>query len=204
MVWASIFYDCLNKINPLLQSVNCRSNKKMLQDKNSNIRVDLLDARGYRPCVGIIISNNQGLVFFARRLSKGKGWQFPQGGIEIGETAEEAMFRELYEETGITAKHVKILGKTKDWLSYKIPWVKEKAKTSFVGQKQKWFLLELIADSSVIKLDHSDKVEFDRWQWVSYWYPLGQVVFFKREVYRRALLHLNHLLPVPDLLGRER
>jgi putative (di)nucleoside polyphosphate hydrolase len=59
-----------------------------------------------------------------------------------------------------------------------------------IGQKQKWFLLRMLADDSCVRLDLNDKPEFDYWQWVSYWYPLGQVISFKREVYRRALKEL--------------
>ena len=65
----------------------------------------------------------------------------------------------------------------------------------FVGQKQKWFLLELLAPEESISLDLSDKPEFDDWEWVSYYYPIGQVVDFKEDVYRRALVELAQYLP---------
>jgi putative (di)nucleoside polyphosphate hydrolase len=60
-----------------------------------------------------------------------------------------------------------------------------------IGQKQKWFLLRLLANDSDVRVDRDEQPEFDYWRWVSYWYPLGQVVSFKREVYRRALLELS-------------
>ncbi len=60
-----------------------------------------------------------------------------------------------------------------------------------VGQKQKWFLLRMLSEDSAVQIDHTDSPEFDRWEWVSYWYPLGQVVSFKREVYRKAMKELS-------------
>ena len=59
-----------------------------------------------------------------------------------------------------------------------------------IGQKQKWFLLRMLGTDSDVCFHHNEEPEFDHWRWVSYWYPLGQVVSFKREVYRRALLEL--------------
>jgi len=60
-----------------------------------------------------------------------------------------------------------------------------------VGQKQKWFLLRMLSEDSAVRIDHTDSHEFDGWEWVSYWYPLGQVVSFKREVYRKAMKELS-------------
>tara|TARA_A100001011_G_scaffold387722_2_gene466022 strand:+ start:16 stop:288 length:273 start_codon:yes stop_codon:yes gene_type:complete len=68
----------------------------------------------------------------------------------------------------------------------------------FVGQKQRWFLLQLNQSESDISLTLSPKPEFDQWRWVSYYYPIRQVVDFKAEVYRQALTELAPSLPVPD------
>ena len=68
-----------------------------------------------------------------------------------------------------------------------------------IGQKQKWFLLKLTAPAKNIQLNLADPPEFDEWQWVSYWYPLGQVVNFKRDVYRKAMVELCTQLPVQQL-----
>jgi len=155
----------------------------------------LTDHEGYRPCVGIILSNDRGQVFWARRTS-GNGWQFPQGGIDPGESPDDAASRELYEETGAIREHTRILACTRNWLHYRIPWLKASAGKGFIGQKQKWFLIQLTAGNEAISLDHDNKPEFDRWRWVSYWYPLEQIIFFKREVYRQALLELAPRLPV--------
>ncbi len=150
----------------------------------------MVDAEGYRSNVGIIIMNGQGRLLWAKRYGQ-DGWQFPQGGIDEGEDAEAAMYRELHEEVGLKTEDVKIIGVTNGWLRYKLPEnLRRNNQPKCIGQKQKWFLLKLVGDESTVCFDCGDKPEFDQWQWVNYWYPLGQVVSFKRDVYRKALLEL--------------
>lgn len=151
----------------------------------------MIDEQGYRPNVGIILCNDLGQVLWARRIGQ-DAWQFPQGGIKQGETPENALFRELTEEVGLTAKDVQILGCTRGWLRYRLPkrMVRQGPPPVCVGQKQKWFLLKLTSDESMIDVSASGKPEFDGWDWVSYWFPLGEVVAFKRDVYRRAMTEL--------------
>lgn len=148
----------------------------------------MIDNDGYRPNVGIIICNRRGQVLWARRFGQ-NSWQFPQGGINQHETPEQAMFRELNEEVGLSAKDIKILATTNGWLKYKLPKriVRWDSVPVCIGQKQKWFLLELLADENAINLNSSQSPEFDDWCWVSYWYPIRQVIAFKREVYRKAM-----------------
>ncbi|MGL4859295.1 MAG: RNA pyrophosphohydrolase [Enterobacteriaceae bacterium] len=148
----------------------------------------MIDNDGYRPNVGIVICNRQGQVLWARRYGQ-HSWQFPQGGINPGESAEQAMYRELYEEVGLNRKDVAILACTRHWLRYKLPkrLVRWEVKPVCIGQKQKWFLLQLIGDGSAVDMQRSSNPEFDGWRWVSYWYPVRQVVSFKREVYRRVM-----------------
>jgi putative (di)nucleoside polyphosphate hydrolase len=150
----------------------------------------LIDADGYRPNVGMIVANPQGQVLWARRVGQ-QAWQFPQGGIQDRESPEEALYRELNEEIGLLPEHVQIVGCTRGWLRYKLPRRLLRQKSShFVGQKQKWFLLKMLADDQDVSFAHSDTPEFDFWQWVTYWYPLSQVVQFKKDVYRRAMKEL--------------
>lgn len=157
----------------------------------------MIDGDGYRPNVGIIVANDHGQVLWARRYGH-EAWQFPQGGIIDGESPEQAMYRELREEIGLEPHDVEVLAQTKGWLRYRLPrrFIRNDKPPLCIGQKQRWFLLRLISDEARIKLDIQKPAEFDRWQWVSYWYPLDQVVSFKREVYRKALKELQPRLPV--------
>ena len=155
----------------------------------------MIDRDGFRSNVGIIISNQDGQLLWAKR-AKQKAWQFPQGGVNQGESAEQTLFRELYEEVGLKRKDVRIIGSTQQWLKYRLPQrlIRRDSKPLCIGQKQKWYLLRLISNESSIRFDQDAKPEFDDWMWVSYWYPLRFVVSFKREVYREALLELAPLL----------
>lgn len=148
----------------------------------------MIDQDGFRQGVGIILVNSKRQVFLAKRIGK-EAWQFPQGGIIDSETPEEAMFRELGEEIGLQAEDVKVLAITRRWLRYRLPkrLVRQHSKPLCIGQKQKWFLLQLKSNESNINLSATDSPEFDSWAWVSYWYPLTQVVAFKRRVYNLAM-----------------
>ena len=148
----------------------------------------MIDDDGYRPNVGIVICNRQGQVLWARRYGQ-HSWQFPQGGINPGETAEQAMYRELFEEVGLSKKDVRILASTRNWLRYKLPkrLVRWDTTPVCIGQKQKWFLLQLMCNDADINMQRSSTPEFDGWRWVSFWYPVRQVVSFKRDVYRRVM-----------------
>lgn len=149
----------------------------------------MIDEHGYRPNVGIIVANDQGQVLWAKRIGQ-NAWQFPQGGIKTSESPDEALYRELKEEIGLDADHVKIVGATRGWYKYKLPRRLLRDDSSFIGQKQKWYLLKMLAEDDMVKFTHSESPEFDHWQWVSYWYPVGQVVNFKQDVYRRAMKEL--------------
>lgn len=150
----------------------------------------VIDANGYRLNVGIVLANQTGKVFLGKRI-KQNAWQFPQGGLDDQENLEEAVFRELLEEVGLTRDKVEIIGHTRQWLKYKLPKrLIRSTKPTCIGQKQKWFLLKFIGLDSDIDLAASIKPEFDGWEWVNYWFPLSQVIHFKREVYRRALKEL--------------
>jgi len=138
------------------------------------------------------VANDHGQVLWARRIGGRDAWQFPQGGIDKGESPEQALYRELEEEVGLTPSSVEILGSTRGWLRYRLPkrYLRTGQTPLCVGQKQKWFLLRLLEGDNAVRLDLNSKPEFDHWQWVSYWYPLNNVVSFKRDVYRRAMKEL--------------
>lgn len=155
----------------------------------------MIDSKGYRPNVGIILCNDQGQVFWAKRKGA-NSWQFPQGGIDHDEDPETAMYRELWEETGLQAEHVELLGRTRYWLRYKLPerYVRKNSSPLCIGQKQIWFILRLLSDESHVRFDCGHKQEFDGWRWVDYWFPLNDVVYFKRRVYRKAMDELGEFL----------
>ncbi len=152
----------------------------------------MIDPDGFRPNVGIVLVNDRAEVFWARRVGH-DGWQFPQGGMRTDETPEEAMYRELREETGLAAEHVELLGATPGWMRYRLPkrLQRRHQRPLCVGQKQVWFLLHLRSSEAQLRLDASDAPEFDDYRWVDFWYPAHNVVNFKRSVYRQALTHLE-------------
>ena len=167
---------------------------------------------GYRPNVGIIITNDEGKVFWARRIT-GDGWQFPQGGLKPSESLLQGMYRELLEETGLHQEHVELLAHTKNWLKYDLPErflrpVHAKKKSRFMngkrknnnekpfrGQKQVWFLLRIKETDIQPDLAYADKPEFDEWRWVNCRYALDNIVSFKRGVYENALSELQRYIP---------
>jgi len=155
----------------------------------------MIDRDGYRPNVGIILLNTRNQVFWGKRIRE-HSWQFPQGGIKHGESPEQAMYRELMEEVGLRPEHVRILGRTRNWLRYDVPenWVRREWRGNYRGQKQIWYLLRLTGRDSDVSLRATQHPEFDAWRWHEYWIPLETVIEFKREVYRLALNELSGFL----------
>jgi len=152
---------------------------------------DVIDKNGYRANVGIVLINQQKELFFAKRKYQ-SGWQFPQGGIQLGETPENAMYRELLEEIGLTKNDTELLSESSRWYQYKIPKKhlrkSKKGKPFVIGQKQKWFLLKLKGSDEAISLANISKFqEFDKWRWVDPALPAMQVIGFKQQVYEQVL-----------------
>lgn len=160
----------------------------------------MLDRDGFRPNVGIILLNQKNQVFWGKRI-RTHSWQFPQGGIDRGETPEQAMFRELHEEVGLMPDHVRVVARTRDWLRYEVPdrYIRRDARGHYKGQKQIWFLLQLLGQDWDLNLRATDHPEFDAWRWNDYWVPLDVVVEFKRGVYEMALTELARYIPRSEL-----
>lgn len=160
----------------------------------------MIDSDGYRPNVGIILTNTAGQALWAKRIGQ-DAWQFPQGGIKRGESPRQALYRELHEELGLFAVDVEIIGVTQGWLRYDLParYIRYGRGRVCIGQKQKWFVLRLVGDEGRVHFDATPSPEFDGWRWVDWWLPVDEVVEFKREVYRRAL---NELAPLIGALPR--
>lgn len=151
---------------------------------------------GFRLNIGIVLINDNNQVFWAKRCGY-DAWQFPQGGLIVNETVHEAMFRELKEEIGLESDDVDVLGVTRRWHYYRLPkaYIRRASKPLVIGQKQKWFLLRLKSAEDRIVLDGDEKPEFDHWEWVDYWYPVDEVIYFKRQVYQSALKDLEQFVP---------
>jgi putative (di)nucleoside polyphosphate hydrolase len=156
----------------------------------------MLDRDGFRPNVGIVLLNQKNQVFWGKRIHT-HSWQFPQGGIDRGESPEQAMLRELHEEIGLQREHVRFVARTRDWLRYEVPdhFIRRDTRGLYKGQKQIWFLLQLIGHDWDLNLRATNHPEFDAWRWNDYWVPLDTVIEFKREVYVTALTELARYLP---------
>jgi hypothetical protein len=109
-------FEVFIKSAPLYFPVGC---EKIVEDSNLG-GAAMLDKEGYRPNVGIILANGRNEVFWGKRVNQ-HAWQFPQGGIKHGETPLQAMYRELQEEIGLARAHVRMLGRTREWLRYEVP-----------------------------------------------------------------------------------
>lgn len=166
---------------------------------------DWIDAQGFRANVGIILANNEGKLMLAGRAGS-KGWQFPQGGMLVGEDPEAAMYRELHEEVGLVPDDVELLGMTDDWLRYRLPdkFVRHDCQPLCIGQKQRWFMLRLLTSPDNVRFDRCDRPEFDRIRWVDFWKPVNEVIYFKRRVYARALHELGPMVYPQGLPPRPR
>mgnify|MGYP001228780931 FL=1 len=152
----------------------------------------MIDSEGFRANVGIILTNDQGQVFWARRTGM-DAWQFPQGGVEKNESPKTAMYRELKEEIGLEPEHVELINSTDDWLRYWLPkrYIRQNKGPLCIGQKQIWYLLKLTADETYLDLSYTSEPEFDSWKWVDFWRPVEEVISFKRQVYQQALKQLQ-------------
>ncbi|MEK9649990.1 MAG: RNA pyrophosphohydrolase [Gammaproteobacteria bacterium] len=143
-----------------------------------------------RKNVGLIILNHTNELLLCKRKDS-TNWQFPQGGIDKGETEEQAAMRELYEEVGIQKSDIHILMISSKWYEYIVPNKykrKSPALKGFNGQLQKWFLIKFKAEiEPVITFTNDHCHEFDDFKWVSYWYPLGKIISFKKEVYKNIM-----------------
>ena len=156
----------------------------------------------YRPCVGVMLLNREGLAFIGRRIEgpehvdRTHSWQMPQGGIDPGEEPWPAAVRELREETNI--RSVMRVGEIAEWLRYDIPreLVGKAWKGKYRGQTQKWFAMRFTGADSEIDVVHphgAHEAEFGAWRWEPMQNVPELVVPFKRAVYERVVREFRHL-----------
>jgi putative (di)nucleoside polyphosphate hydrolase len=152
-------------------------------------QMEPMDLSQLRPNVGIVLFARTGQVWLGRRARTPPplNWQFPQGGIDVGESDLDAALRELREETGVSS--VRLLGRTRDWLGYEFPPEHQGSKIAkgWRGQKQLWFAFAFDGDDAEISLDAHGESEFDAWRWADLDEALAGVVTFKRDVYRQVI-----------------
>jgi len=148
----------------------------------------------YRSGVGAIIINQENKVFIGKRIRTlgEKAWQMPQGGIDGEETPEEALKRELFEETGITT--YSILAKTSDWIYYDLPGnlPRDIWGGKYKGQKQIWYLIKFDGKNNEININAHNPPEFSEWRWEEPDNLLDLIIEFKRDMYKKVL---EELLP---------
>jgi putative (di)nucleoside polyphosphate hydrolase len=148
-----------------------------------------LEKLPYRENVGIMLINDQNRVFVGQRLDNYQdAWQMPQGGIDLGENAEDAAFRELEEETGIVKNLAQIEAVSKDWITYDLPTelISKLWKGRYRGQKQKWFLMRFCGSNKQVNIETSHP-EFAAWKWVVVSELEENIVEFKKAVYRQVI-----------------
>lgn len=162
---------------------------------------------GYRPCVGIMLFNRDGLVWVGQRADtpgeaegKGSWWQMPQGGLDEGENPRAAALRELYEETCV--RSALLVGETSGWLNYDLPpeLVGVAWGGRYRGQKQKWFAASFHGDDSEIDITAppGHDPEFVTWRWVPVSELVHLIVPFKRAVYQTVVAQIGHLARPAD------
>jgi len=147
----------------------------------------------YRSGVGILLLNRHGKVFVGSRIDMhSDAWQMPQGGIESGETPEQAAFRELGEEVG--TDKAQIIAKSEDWYFYDLPdeLLGKMWSGKYQGQKQKWFVFRFLGEDKDIQINGAH-AEFNDWRWVNFEELPSLAVPFKRQLYEALV---NEFSPV--------
>ncbi len=137
----------------------------------------------FRANVVAIVTNSTGKVMAFERSDAPDSWQLPQGGVDVGETPLDAVWRELGEETGLGPRQVDLVDEYDGWTVYE--WPTGPRRNGRMGQAQRWFTFA-VKDDDVTPTP--DGVEFVDWKWCKRKWLVKNVVKFRRESYRRVLL----------------
>lgn len=162
----------------------CGSKPTMVKTMSSND----IQALPYRPCVGVMLINSQGDIWAGKRIDNpGNAWQMPQGGVDEGEAAQAAAFRELEEETAVPRDVVELLARTTEPVRYDLPedLIPKLWGGRYRGQEQFWFLMRLTGPDELVNIETAEP-EFSEWQWMPFAELMKFVVPFKAHVYEAA------------------
>jgi len=146
----------------------------------------------YRPCVGVMLVNPDGKAFAGQRIDNHQdAWQMPQGGVDPGEDPQDAAFRELWEETGVTKDKASLVAQTRDWIPYDLPHdlVPKIWGGKYRGQEQLWFLFKFDGTDADISIE-TEHPEFREWDWHEIDQLVDRIVPFKRHVYEAVIAEL--------------
>jgi putative (di)nucleoside polyphosphate hydrolase len=162
-----------------------------------------IEALPYRPCVGVMLLNDAGMIFAGQRVDNpADAWQMPQGGIDPGESPRDAALRELGEEVGLDAARVEVLRESTVWLPYDLPraLVPRLWQGRFRGQTQRWFAMRLAGADDAINIQTAEP-EFRAWAWMRHDRLIEKIVPFKRDIYARVFDEFADLIgrPAPGL-----
>ncbi len=156
-----------------------------------SVITNVSNEHAYRPNVGIMIINKKGEIWLGKRADGARfkyNEQMPQGGIDKGETPETAVYRELWEETGLSKDKVTLLKQTENWYAYQFPRAIRFGNDRFIGQRQKWFLFLYEGDGSDFNLEvHPEEIEFIDYKWYAADKVINAVIPFKRDVYTHVI-----------------
>ena len=147
----------------------------------------------YRAGVGVMLVNDAGLVFVGQRLdSTADAWQMPQGGVDKGEEPDDAAYRELWEETGVTADHVNLIARSASTYDYDLP-AELQGKIwggKYRGQRQYWYLMRFSGTDADVNIA-TEHPEFRAWKWAAPADLVDLIVPFKRELYAQIVAEFS-------------
>ena len=158
---------------------------------------EMASEQNYRLNVGIMIVNREQKILAGDALHYPGEWMMPQGGIDHAESAHGAMQRELYEETGLRTQQVRLIREHDEWLQYLFRKPQYKDDIYYIGQRQKWFLLEY--NGALPDAENVKEQEFSRFDWVDAQWLVEQIPPFKKEVYRTIVAAFSPFFPCKSM-----
>ena len=156
-------------------------------------QLKLINNPQYRPNVGIMLVNREHKVLAGEAAHYVDEWMMPQGGIISGETTLQAMRRELTEETSIYFSDTRLIAEHDEWLSYKFRKPLQKDGGLYIGQRQKWFLLEY--NGGLPDPETTQEREFSQFNWVKPVWLMEHTTPFKINLYKEIFSAFERFFP---------